>query len=456
MQKNCYRFAMIMALALALIIGQSVSAGEKFSYDGQIRLRGELDLKSTAESRHSANFYDLRTRIGFKFQPVDLAYVYVQLQDSRRLGDPASGDLSSTDNVDIHQAYFQLSDFVTKGLSLKAGRFEHVYGNQRIFGSVGWSNTGRSWEGGLLSYKHEKFWIDLFGLKKMELNSKNYNQDFDIFGLYGKCEKSNLEFFAFYELNSDSGFSVFDTDDDSWDHSNAYKQAKLKRWNFGGYYTREYRDFDFVLQGAYQMGQIMEIPRYRDNETDLPDSLRGPGDHAVLDIAAFMVATEVGYNFSCKANPRLAIGVDYSSGDNYSDTTKYKAFANEYYTGHKFRGFMDYFVKDSFLDGDARATRRPGLIDAVFRAKANIRSKCVLKADFHYLQTAEKYVSKSDATTLTSKVGMEFDLTLVSKAIQGATITAGTSFFIADKDFAKAGDNRKTGIWAYLMTTVNF
>ena len=117
---------------------------------------------------------------------------------------------------------------------------------------------------------------------------------------------------------------------------------------------------------------------------------------------------------------------------------------------------MDYFVKDAFLDGDARATRRPGLMDVVFRAKANVMPKYLVKVDFHYLQTAEEYISKYDTTSLISNVGMEFDLTVVSKAIQGATITGGASFFIADKDFAAAGDNRKTGIWAFLMTTVNF
>ena len=134
-------------------------AKDKFSYDGQIRLRSEYDLKSTAPERHSETFHDLRTRVGLKFEPTRRTLVYVQLQDSRRLGDPSSGDLSSTENVDLHQAYFQIDDAIFDNLQFKAGRFELNYGNQRVFGSVGWHNTGRSWEGGLASYRADKFRI---------------------------------------------------------------------------------------------------------------------------------------------------------------------------------------------------------------------------------------------------------------------------------------------------------
>ncbi len=393
-----------------------ISADDKIRYDGQIRLRSELDLKSLNPSRHARNFNDLRTRVGFKFQPSDVVFAYIQFQDSRRLGGPDSGELTSTDNVDIHQAYFVIENAIIPCLYIKGGRFELNYGNQRVFGSAGWHNIGRSWEGGLFSYRNEALQIDLFGLKKMELGDSTYNRDFDIFGLYGKIKKAYLDLFFFYELDADS---------------NGYVQEKLKRFNVGGYYSSSYDNFDFTMQGGFQFG---EIPR-----DTIPDSL-------VQDISAFMAAGELGYSFGTRTNARIAIGVDYTSGDDGSDSAKFKAYRNAYYTGHKFRGYMDYFL----------GSPEHGLIDAMLRGKVGINPQWLFKGDLHYFKAAEDYLSKADGMTMTGNIGYEFDFTVVNKSVAGAAFTGGVSLFFADKHFAEAGDNRKTGIWSYLMTTINF
>jgi len=43
-------------------------------------------------------------------------------------------------------------------------------------------------------------------------------------------------------------------------------------------------------------------------------------------------------------SPVLSAGVDYLSGDDGEDETKYKVFNTLYATNHKFYGFMDYFL----------------------------------------------------------------------------------------------------------------
>lgn len=412
--KNIYTLAGV-AIMVCLLAATGM-AETKFSYDGQLRLRSELDFKSFDALRHGKNFHDLRTRVGLKFEPTDRAFIYVQFQDSRRLGDPASGDLSASDNVDLHQAYFEIHNAIFETLYIRAGRFELNYGNQRVFGSVGWHNIGRSWEGGLLSVRPNNFRLDLFALKRMELNDDGYNRDFDIVGLYGMIAKAHLDLFAFLEYDADT---------------TGYVQAKLKRFNLGGYLRNDYDYIDITVQGNYQLGNMPRGP--------LPDE-------QIQDIAAFMINGEVGYLFAGKGGVRLAAGIDYTSGDDGSDSSAYNAYTNAYYTGHAYRGYMDYFI----------SSPTNGLMDIMLRGKGNVHPHWQIKGDVHYFTAAKDYVSLADDTTMTSNIGIEVDLTVVNKSINGATLTGGISVFVADKHFAPDGDDRKTGFWSYLMTTVNF
>lgn len=412
---NKSKVTFVLAAILMIALAVSASAETKLSYDGQMRIRDEVDLKSTDSVRHGKMFSDMRTRLGLKFEPTELVYAYIQFQDSRRLGSN-SGGLGSTSNVDLHQAYFVINEFIWKNLTFKGGRFELNYGNQRVFGAVGWHNIGRSWEGGLLSYAKNDFQIDFFGLKKMEMDDPGYNRDFDIGGIYAKLKNLHLDLFAFGEIDADT------TD---------YVQEKLKRFNLGAYYANKFDAIDVTVQGLYQAG---EMPRGM-----IPDSF-------IVDISAFMFAAEVGYKFEGESKTRIALGVDYTSGDDGTDSTKFKSFTNAYYTGHKFRGYMDYFV----------SSPTHGLIDIMLRGSGTVTPKWVVKGDIHYFKAAEEYVSLSDDSTLTTNIGIEIDLGFVHKASKGVSVIGGLSFFVADEHFAEAGDDRNTGVWSYLMTVVNF
>jgi len=410
--------AVLAYLLMGLIVlgGQIGRAESEFSFDGQIRLRNEYDLKSTDHDRHSKVFHPLRTRVGLKFEPTDQAFVYVQLQDSRILGDPTSGDISATDNVDLHQAFFEIKDAVFDNMVIRGGRFEINYGNQRVFGSVGWSNIGRSWEGGLVSYRPDNLRMDLFLLKRMERDDNRYDRDFDIFGLYGTIEPANLDLFWFYELNRDS---------------TGFVAKKLKRHNIGFYYFRNYRDFDFTLQGNYQVGEKPPYP--------LPSE-------TVEDIKAYMIAYEMGYAFYGSVPGRIAAGIDYTSGDDNPHEGEITHYENAYYTAHKFQGYMDYF-KDS---------PEHGLMDIMLRGELEPARRWQALIDIHYFKAAEDYISKADRETLTRDIGVELDLTVIHRSVKGATFTGGFSAFSADEDYSWDGADREIGVWSYLMFTVNF
>jgi hypothetical protein len=407
-------FAISLSILSPQLYAENIT--DKLSYDGQIRLRSELDWKSFNLGVRGKSSHDLRTRLGFKFEPSEKVMVYIQLQDSRRLGYRGSGSLLSIKNFDMHQGYFVIQDMLVPGLCFKGGRFEVNYGNQRVLGSVGWHNIGRSWDGLLISYNKSNIHIDIFDLIKQEGSDIYKGADFDILGLYASHKRVGLDLFIIYELDSNSFNRM---------------QERLRRFNLGGYFSNKYQDFDFIIQGNFQFG---EKPRGL-----LPDSL-------IIDISALMINAEIGYTFKTSNPLRLAAGIDYTSGDDGSDTTKFTAYQNDYYTGHAFRGYMDYFI----------GSPDHGLVDLMVRGNFKYQKDWVFKGDFHYFQAAEYYQSKSDVAIKTKDVGIEIDLTAVNNSVEGATFTGGFSLFFADKHYAVEGDNRDPGLWGYFMTTINF
>jgi hypothetical protein len=417
-----YRFfrPAVLGLALVLLVPGMAVAGTKIAFDGQVRLRSEVDSKRFAPESHVLNFSDLRTRLGVRVDPSDRVYAYIQFQDSRRIGGFGSGNLESFDNVDLHQAYFAVSGVIHSKLRIKGGRFELNYGNQRVFGSVGWNNVGRSWEGGIISYVDPAARVDVFELKRLELSDSSYNRDFDIIGLYISTTRAGLDLFGFYELDADS---------------TGYVRERLKRGNIGTYFSRATDQWAFTVQGVYQFGK--QVPEM------LPSTL-------VQDISAFMIAAEAGYTFDERAQPHIAAGIDVSSGDNGSADDKFTAYSNSYYTSHSFRGAMDYFAGDPVIGGIAQPV---GLIDLYLNSSLTFVPDWQFALAAHLFKTHKEYLSLVDGNG-TKEVGGEIDLTVVNTQIYGAKFTAGMSAFFPSEDFA--GTNADPGLWGYLMTTVDF
>lgn len=436
--------------ALTLLSGQ-VLGDVGLTTSGQVRLRCEFDVRSFDTSRTLINASYLRTRLGLKAEINDNAYTFIQFQDSRRLGDnntfgtAASGGLNDGQNVDVHQAYLQVEHlWGENGMGLKAGRFEVAHGNERVFGPVGWSNIGRTWEGMNLFCDRHGVDFDAYWLRKMERFDPSRNADFDIVGMNAVIQSLNLDLFGFLENDAfivstpGDSLDVTPTDDSTYmRYSGAHNQ--MQRITLGMYYHRDHNQFDFELNAAYQLGKIKAWDVTVDSSASVDSADYTSAEH---DIAALMATFEVGYSLS-SMNTRLALGIDYTSGDDDATDNKHKAYNNLYYTGHKFRGAMDYFV------GSGNA----GLMDMMFRAKLEPMSGWTLKGDFHYFTTAADYVSYDGKTT--TDVGMEFDLSLTTDMISGVNFVAGGSVFLPEEAYAGMKDP-ETAFWGYLMMTASF
>jgi hypothetical protein len=434
---------LFLVLAVLCSLAVPAMADTDIGVSGQIRLRIETDEKDFGDSITTLNFADMRSRMVLEAIVDNNAHVFIQYQDSRRAGDDdLSGTTINGKNGDVHQAWLKVDNLFGKGWGAKGGKFEFILGNERVFGAVGWSNVGRSWQGLMFWYDNPKAKIMPFWLKRLELNDPGYNRDFDIFGILALVKDLNWESFAVYEYNADS---------------TGLTRNKLGRFTLGTYYKREHQKFDFELNAALQAGDMATFG----NEIISVDTILWGIDTTFvnhynpleLDISAYMFTLEVGYQVCSKKNGRVAVGVDFTSGDSNTDDNKHKTYDNLYNTGHKFNGYMDYFTA-SKLTG--KPYEKAGLIDLMLRGGLDVIRGWKAKCDIHYFMTAQEYsyIGETDPN-YTRDVGFEFDLTVSTTRVAGVNLVAGASLFLPEDAFAGV-PNPDPGFWSYWMATVDF
>ncbi len=412
-----------------LIIAGVATVGAETSIDitGNVRVRTELDKRSFLSNAIVRDYTDLRTRLTVSASRDENAKAVIQFQDSRRLGGQngtgadLSGTLNNGLNVDVHQAYLWVNHLWSGGLGLQAGRFEVNLGSQRVFGAVGWQNVGRSWEGLHTWWSGKSVAVHGYWLKRRELNSPTENNDFTIVGGNLAAPEIGLQVFVFLENDNNRFVAGEITPVDA-----------LNRVSAGLYAKRTFGAVDIEANGVYQFGTQRIVD---------PQAI--PLMAGEQDIAAFLATFEIGVTVAPEAKARLAAAVDFASGDDDPTDNEFSAYNNLYYTGHKFRGFMDYFL----------ASNPEGLIDLILRGSVAPAPKWMLKTDLHLFQTVEDYTVSGSTETSTS-VGTEIDITLVTTSIPGFTWQTGFSAFLPSEDFA--GPDADPGIWVYLMGIVSF
>lgn len=403
-----------VAIVLLLSLPLPTLADTKVDIEGQLRSRTEVDRKEFSPDYTTRTFSDFRTRLGLRLTVADNALAFVQFQDSRRLGGTTptgdqSGTLVNTANIDVHQVFVRIKNLWQNGPGLQAGRFEVNLGNQRVFGAVGWHNVGRSWEGFRADWHFAATSVEIFWLKRLELNHPIRNEDFDIIGGQLALIDWGAECFLVYEKDADIPVGR---------NHNA-----LDRLSTGLFYQRQAAQFDVIGNFVYQFG----------------DQLAPAGTIAEQDISALLVTLETGYSFK---NGRAAIGIDYASGDDDPADGSFSAYNNLYYTGHKFRGYLDYFL-----------TSQPqGLLDLVARLNLKPASGWKLGADLHYFRTAADYLTAENE--LAAEVGVELDVYVSTSRIRGVDWSTGASLFLPSE--AYAGPEADPGYWLYTMFSLGF
>ena len=241
------------------------------------------------------------------------------------------GDGPESDRADLHQAFLTLGNHKEFPLSLKVGRQELSYGEERLVGAFAWNNIGRVFDAVKLRWQTEWFGADLFTSRVVIPEEKGFNvhNDYDwLSGLYatsGKVPKHTLDLYFLARDSSQQAIAA--------EPSPQFPQPSARDLYTVGLRLKskpgEVGHWDYSVEAAGQFGN------FRDRRLGV-NSVR-------LDQRAFMLVAQGGYSFpDVWGAPRLGLEYSYGSGDSDPTDNTHETFENLFPTNHKFYGYMDF------------------------------------------------------------------------------------------------------------------
>lgn len=309
--------------------------------------------------------------------------------------------------------------------SAKLGRQTLDYDDQRIMGSVGWTQQARNHDAAILKYAKESFQLDL-GLA--------YSQDYDnpsgfqsvgnAYNTTGFFSYKTMQYLYLKEnwknlsgslLLLNNGFQNFEVDGTTPDGISNLQ-------TLGTHLDYKKGSFVAALNAFLQTGE---------------------GQGAVDVGGAYLLGLDFNYNASAKVS--LGAGMEIISGNDAGTTDKTEAFFPLYGTNHKFNGFMDYF----YVGNHANSV---GLFDVHISANFKLGEKSSL------MVKALNFSGEQELPSGEKSLGTELDL-VFSQAFNGYSLQLGYSQMFANdgmyelkgitEDAAASSQN-----WAWAMLVI--
>lgn len=340
--------------------------------------------------------------------------LFFQVSDSRAFGEESNTLTDATaDRLDMHQAWLAWTP--EDDLTIKVGRQELAFADERLVGTVGWANVTRAFDGIRADLKQGTWMFSGFAMLLDEqaallavgLDPRANATDTADRSLYGLwAESAHLEIFALGEANAEDGPDRTDID----------------RYTFGSRARGQVGRVSVEATAAVQLGKQSQV---------------GPGRQ---DIRAYLGSASASYQLTGPVKGSLGVQADLLSGDENPLDDTFSSFNTLYATNHKFYGFMDLFVNHPTQTGGL------GLVDLMVRGvlRPNVWT---LRADVHQLRLA-KDNSAGDRT-----IGHELDITASRELADGLALQAGYSVF-SPSDAAEAAPINLGGDtlhWGYVQ-----
>lgn len=405
-----------IVLCAILLSSMALGQGTDIKLSGQVRQRSEMSGKDFADSTEVSSATVQRTRLNLSFTTAAGDQAFLQVQDTRTHGSETSTLTDgSADMLDIHQAYFLIKNVGGKSLSVKIGRMELAFGNQRLVGAVGWHNIARAFDGTQFTYSKGNIKADAFYMKEVEAGAAGNVGDKDFRGVWidskwsipGLVNSTNID-----------GFFLNQKQDETFNVNTVGIFSKGSYGLVGG--IKLTQEIDFALQsGALN------------DSTNMNASLIGVRVGLVLGGMAIKPSIGVGYD--------LVSGNDPTTSDN-------EAFNTLYATNHKFYGFMDYFLN---VPVHAKGY---GLQD-ILLSGGIVPSKGIALNFAYHMFTTPQAVSLDSVDV--NDLGTELDFTASFAYRPGIKIVGGYSIFTPGVVF-KAWKGMDPASWGYLMVITNF
>ncbi|HYG23504.1 MAG TPA: alginate export family protein [Verrucomicrobiae bacterium] len=355
--------------------------------------------------------------------------------------------------IDLHQAYVTVGNHKEFPLSLKVGRQELSYGDERLVGAFAWNNIGRVFDAIKVRAQTPWFAAEAFTSKLVLPDDNEFNvwNDYSLFSglhLSSKLIPKNTAEAYFFARNDDIG-SSFANPDAVLPFQTA---APVSRdiYTLGARFKSnpgEFGNFDYTVEGAYQFGNWQQ--------TLTSDN---------LDHEAFAVVANLGYTFAeCAATPRLALEYAFGSGDSDPNDGRHETFDNLFPTNHKFYGYMDFFSWQNLHD-----------VRAILSIKPLPRLSLAVEGHLFWLADTRDNLYNAGGVArgggpnsggfgrnaeYSSFIGSEIDIVAGYALTRFASLEAGYGHFFTgdyiDSTWAGAGGSADAD-WVYVQTVIRF
>ena len=429
---------------LILLVSSGINVKAQLSLSGQLRLRSEFRDgygSPLPEGANPAFFISQRTRLNLGYETSRLKFG-ISLQDVRVWGqDVSTINRSTTQNNNglmLYEAWAEIlltdTALKNKALSLKIGRQELIYDDQRLIGNSDWVLQGRRFDAALLKFETTDWSFHLAAAynQNQENNSGtiynptppgNYPSSTNGDEMYKSLEflhvsrklKSGTASFLFF---SDQ-FSRWVMDTASNTTSKTFLGSTWSRFTTGIYLNDEFGKLGVTGSAYYQFGHSSS------------------GQH----LSTLLLSGFVQYFF--EDGIQAGLGTDYTSGGSHGGTSN--VFDPLYGTPHKFWGLMDYYyVASPFGTG--------GLIDFYFKSKKKMSDRSWLSADFHQFTSAHEI---SGSRNFGQEADLVYSYNLTREIIlEGGYCHFWSTSLLSSPPVKNVPDASPNSNWAYIQINI--
>jgi len=424
-----------------------------------------------------------RTRLHFDADVNKNVRAFIKLQDTRTFGE--AGTVTNLGRVDLLEGYAELRNLgdlspLLNNVELRVGRWQAAYGNDRLIGTLNWTNEARAYDGGRLRWDNKKnAWIDVFAFSITENTTGGVSggdlgvapapatEEEVLYGIY-----SQFKLGGFLKGNLIEPYMIVRAEGYDEDETNGTVNltAREQRYTLGfrldGRNISGLGGLDYTVEPAWQFGKTEYNP---DNTIDTnANILRSE------PIQAWAIYAGAGYTFKeLPWSPRIGYAYVFASGDDDHGVGAAKTFDHLYPTGHAHLGYADYVAWQNIRDHQIHFTVKPTK-KMVIDVKGHI-FELDEEADSWYSvaggtgggatggggvirRGADTFVDEFGNTrNVDDELGQEIDVTFKYNLFSNFGVVAGYSHFFAGDFIEDTGAGVDRGVdWFYLMTTMKF
>nr|WP_314834616.1 alginate export family protein [uncultured Flavobacterium sp.] len=425
-------------LGIALTVLSQNEAKAQLTATGQIRERTELRAGQGTlqkDGDKAGLFTSQRARLNIGFTGYRFK-IYTSLQDVRVWGQDASSINRTTTEANngilFHEAWgeIMLADTTStiQNISLKVGRQEISYDDQKVLGGLDWLQQGRRHDAIVFKFAN-KGWIADVGAafnQNKELNTGTvYNGVPTAYGAGTNGIGTMYKSFQYAYLGKkfsfgDVSFLFFKDDFNKYTSVTSGTPAVTTKVYGEGVWSRNTTGFYFNTNPTRKINLTGSVYHQGGKDKD--------GRSMSANLASVTSTLQVGRKLF------VGPGIDYLSGTDgtkaVTATSESNLFDPLYGTPHKFWGSMDYFYA-------ANGFGKQGLLNYFFKVKYNAKDNLTFLLDVHAFEAANT-LSNGAGGKLDSYLGTELDLLVKYNLTKMINIEAGYSIMKATNSMASA------------------